>query len=80
MSPNIYIASLLIPAVSAVLIFMFKFLSQATQAQAQSRMGLDAAYRGVAEKATAAQMETAAALAEVQARLIAIEKILKEVE
>jgi hypothetical protein len=55
--------------------------------QARARLANDDAYRQTAEKAAAAEAETASALtsiqaslAEVRARLTSVEKILKEVE
>jgi hypothetical protein len=55
--------------------------------QAKARLANDDAYRQVAEKAVATQSENAttlasiqSALADVRARLTAIEKVLKEVE
>jgi uncharacterized protein YaiL (DUF2058 family) len=54
--------------------------------QAKARLANDDAYRQLAEKAAASQVETASALsqiqealAEVRPRLAAIEKILKDV-
>lgn len=68
-------------------IAVFGIRAYATVQQAKARLGAEEAYRQIAEKAVAAQSETAAALAglqaalsEVPARLAAVEKILKQVE
>jgi hypothetical protein len=85
MSENIFFATLFFPAAAAVLIFFMKYLSEILQARV--RLGQDEAYREVATKAATAQIEMATALsslstvlAEIQSRLSALEKILKEVE
>ena len=61
-----------------VLVFFMKYVSAVLQARV--RLGQDEAYRELAAKASAAQTETAAALGHIQARLVGIEKILKDVE
>lgn len=65
-------------------IFGMKYVSATYQAR--SRALAEGAYRDLAEKASAAQAQTASALAKLQgdltdvsARLISVEKILKEV-
>jgi hypothetical protein len=85
MNENIFFAAFFFPAAGAVIIFFMKYVSQILQARV--RLGQDEAYREIATKAAAAQAATAAALstqgatlAEIQSRLIALEKILKEVE
>jgi hypothetical protein len=75
---NIAYAAFFFPAAAAVLIFSMKYGSAV--AQARVRLGQDEAYRDIAAKAAAAQAGTAAALADIQSRLVAIEKILKDVE
>ena len=85
MSENIYFAAFFFPAAAAVIIFMMKYVSATVQAKV--RLAQDEAYREIASKAASAQAETAAALAsngatlaQIQSRLTALEKILREVE
>jgi Tfp pilus assembly protein PilO len=85
MSENIIYAMLFFPAAAAVLIFFMRYVSEIMQARA--RLGHDEAYREIATKVAAAQSEMAAVLSslsvtltEVQSRLSALEKILKQVE
>ena len=85
MSENIYFAAFFFPSLAAVLIFSMKYLSAILQAKV--RLAQDEAYRDLATNAAAAQTETALALssvnttlADVQSRLIVLEKILKQVE
>jgi hypothetical protein len=85
MSESVFLAAFFFPAAAAVIIFFMKYVSAILQARV--RLGQDLAYRELAEKTAAAQAETVAALtalkgsiAETQARLGALEKILKEVE
>lgn len=85
MSETIYLLTLFALPVTALLIFGMKYYS-ATQ-QAKARSAQDDAFRQLAARATATQAETAAALsaisttlADVTARLAAVEKILKQVE
>lgn len=85
MSENIFFAAFFFPSAAAVIIFSMKYVSAILQARV--RLAQDEAYREIATKATAAQADTAAALssfsaplAEIQSRLAAIEKILKDVE
>ncbi|WP_304165987.1 hypothetical protein [Phenylobacterium aquaticum] len=68
-------------------IVVFGLRAYAAIQQAKARLGAEEAYRQIAEKAVAGQSETAAALAglqsvlaDVPARLAAVEKILKQVE
>jgi hypothetical protein len=77
MSENMVYAAFFMPAAAAVLVFGMKYISAAVQAWL--RAGQDEAYRALAEQATAAQAQTTATLASIQARLAAIEKILKDV-
>lgn len=84
MSENVFYAAFFFPAAAAVLVFFMKYTSQILQARV--RLAQDEAYRDLATKAIAAQTETAAALAttgatleDVQARLAAVEKLLKDV-
>lgn len=85
MHENIYFAAFFFPSAALVLIFSMKYIAAIQQAKVRSTQ--DEAYREIAIKANAAQAETAAALSslgtaftEIQARLVTLEKILKEVE
>ncbi|WP_317203875.1 hypothetical protein [Janthinobacterium sp.] len=85
MSENVFFAAFFFPAAAAVLVFFMKYVSAVLQARV--RLAQDEAYRAIAAQAVAAPAETAAALAamggtltQMQSRLIALEKILKEVE
>jgi hypothetical protein len=85
MSENVFFAAFFFPAAAAVLVFFMKYVSEVLQARV--RLGQDEAYRALATTAASAQTETAAALsalttavADIQARLNAVEKILKDVE
>lgn len=85
MSENIFFAAFFFPAAAAVLVFFMKYVSAILQARV--RLAQDEAYREIATQAATAQAGTAVALAsvgttlaEIQSRLAALEKILKEVE
>ena len=78
MTENAFFAAFFFPAAAAVLVFFMKYVSAVLQARV--RLGQDEAYRELATKATAAQLEAAAALADIQTRLAKLEKILQEVE
>lgn len=85
MAEHVYLLTLFLPLATALLIFGMKYYASVQQAKA--RLASDEAYRQVAEQAAAAQAETAATLAamnatlgDVKARLAVVEKILKEVE
>ena len=85
MTENAQFAILFFPAVVLVLVFGMKYLSAVLQARA--RMGQDDAYRAMAAHATQVQADATAAvaaqgavLADIQARLAGLEKILKQVE
>jgi len=82
---NIFLAAFFFPSAAAVLVFFMKYVSAVLQARV--RLGQDEAYREIAAKAAVAQTESAAALSsfgqvlgEIQSRLAAVEKILKDVE
>jgi hypothetical protein len=82
---NVWFAAFFFPCAAAVLVFFMKYVSAVLQARARS--GQDEAYRELAARAAGTQAETAAALsslatvlAEIQSRLVVVEKILKEVE
>jgi hypothetical protein len=74
---NIFFAAFFFPAAAAVVVFFMKYVSEILQARV--RLGQDEAYRAIAATAATAQSRTADALADMQHRLIAIEKILKDV-
>ena len=85
MTDIFYLLTLCLPLATILLVFGMRYASAVQQAKA--RLANEGAYRQIAEKAAAAQSETATALASIQAaladvgpRLTAIEKILKEVE
>jgi Tfp pilus assembly protein PilO len=85
MSEHVYFLTIGLPLATVLLIFGMKYWSAAQQAKA--RVANDEAYRQIAAQAVSAQAETAAALASIDAtladlktRLIAVEKMLREVE
>lgn len=85
MAEHVYLLTLFVPLGTVLLIFGMKYYAAVQQAKA--RLASDEAYRQVAEQAAAAQAETAATLAamnatlgDVKARLAVVEKILREVE
>jgi hypothetical protein len=85
MNENMFLAAFFFPAAAAVLVFFMKYVSAVLQARV--RLAQDEAYREIAQKAAAAQAETAAALssfgaalAEIQSRIAVVQKILKDVE
>lgn len=85
MTEQAFFAAFFFPAAAVVLVFFMKYVSAVLQARV--RLGQDEAYRELAAKATAAQAETlaalhpvGAALADIQSRIAAVEKILKDVE
>jgi len=85
MQVQLYLLTLCLPLATVLIIFGMRYFSLIQQARA--RLANDDAYRQIAEKASTAQSQTVtslasidAALADVQARLTAVEKILKEVE
>jgi hypothetical protein len=85
MTELLYLLTLLLPLVTLLLIFGFKYGSAAYQARARSAN--DTAYKDLAQFAATSQSATASSLAAVQAELkqitaslAAVVKILKEVE
>jgi hypothetical protein len=85
MSEHLYLISLGVLFGTPLLVFGMKYLSSAYQARA--RTASENAYKELAQKAAAAQTESAASLAiiqgelsDVRTRLAAVEKILKDVE
>lgn len=85
MAEYVYFLTIGLPLATILLIFGMKYFSAAQQAKA--RLANDEAYRQIAAQAIAAQQETAArlasidaTLADLKARLSGVEKLLKEVE
>ncbi|USX17154.1 hypothetical protein NHH82_15905 [Oxalobacteraceae bacterium OTU3REALA1] len=78
MSEPIYLLTIFLVPVTVLLIFGMRFIVQIKQAKLRQQSDND--YRQLAERSMAAQAETAAALADLKSRIVAIEKILKEVE
>jgi hypothetical protein len=85
MNENMLYAAFFFPAAAAVLVFFMKYTSEILQARV--RLAQDEAYRALAMQTGAAQAQSAAALAafgttlaEIQAQLTGISKILKDVE
>lgn len=84
MAPFYYVLTLCFLFGTPLIIFGMKYLSAAAQTRAKARA--DDAYRELAQKAAAAQSETAASLAvmkneltSIGTRLAAVEKMLKDV-
>jgi len=85
MSTDVYFVTLLLFFGTILLVFAMKYFSAAFSARA--RLANDTAYRTLVEQAMAAQLESQASLAAMQAdlaklaaSLAAVEKILKQVE
>ena len=85
MSEHVYLMTIGLPLVTVLLVFAIRAVAAVLQARA--RLANEGAYRELAEKAAAAQSENAAlltalqaAVADIGARLVAVEKILKQVE
>jgi hypothetical protein len=85
MSEHLYLISLGVLFGTPLLIFGMKYASAAYQGRA--RTADEDAYKELAQKAAAAQSESAASLSTIQSelsdvrtRLAAVEKILKDVE
>jgi Tfp pilus assembly protein PilO len=85
MSETIYLLTICLPLATILIVFGMKYFSAMRQAKA--RYENDEAYRQLADKAAAAQAETAIALAainttlaDLKSRVMAVEKVLKEVE
>jgi hypothetical protein len=85
MTTIIYLLTLMLPLATILIVFGMRYYAMTQQARA--RLANEDAYRQTAEKAAAAQTETASALAAIQtsmtdtaSRLAAIEKVLKAVE
>jgi hypothetical protein len=85
MSQSLYLLSICLPLGAIVLVFAMRYL--AVTVQAKARLANDEAYRQLAAQAAATQAQTASALSSIgatttdlQARLAAVETILKQVE
>ena len=84
MSATIYLLTISLPLGTVLLVFAMRYAARVREANAA--LAHDAAWRRTAETASAAQAETAAALAAIQealsdvrGRLAAVETILKAV-
>ena len=78
MSEHIYLVTIFMLPVTVLLIFGMRYLARIKEANL--RHDSDESWRQLAERSIAAQSETAATLADLKTRIIAIEKILKAVE
>jgi len=85
MTTTLYLLTLMLPLATIVLVFGLRYYWKIQQAKA--RLANDDAYRQIAERALAAQSQTATTLSAIQttladvgARLTAVETILKAVE
>jgi hypothetical protein len=78
MTTDVYFAAFFFPSLAFVLIYLMKYIAAVKQARV--RADSDDDYRALALKLAASQAEVSAQLADVQARLAGLEKILKEVE
>lgn len=85
MEPFLYLLTLAVMAGTPLIIFGLKYWSAAYQARAKAKA--DEAYRALAQQSATAQSESAASLSAIQndvaqitARLTAVENILKAVE
>lgn len=78
MSEPVYLTTLGIFFGTILLVALIR--SQTIVKKARLQADNEASYRAIAERAAAAQEATAAALADLQIRIIAIEKVLKEVQ
>jgi hypothetical protein len=84
-SPTIYLLTLFLPLATVLLVFGMKYFAAVQQARA--RFAQDEAYRELAARAHQIQADSAqalagiqATLAELDARLGNVERILKQVE
>ncbi len=77
MSAALYLTTLCLPLGTILLVFGMRYFALIQQAKA--RLASDEAYRQIAEKAVADHGAAASALAAIETRLAAIEKILKDV-
>lgn len=77
MSTPLFIFTASLPFATILLVFGMRYF--ALIQQARTRWANDEAYRALAETAAADQAVAAAALAAIEARLAAIEKVLRDV-
>jgi uncharacterized membrane protein len=77
MSATLYLTTICLPLATLLLIFGMRY--HASIQRSKARLAHDDAYRQIAEKAVADQAVAAAALALIETRLAAIEKVLKDV-
>jgi hypothetical protein len=77
MSPEIYLMTLFLPLATILLVFGMKYYAVVQQAKA--RTARDDADRRLAEETLAQLAAINAALAKLDARMGAVEKVLKEV-
>ena len=85
MSETLYLLTICLPLATILLVFGMRYFSAVQQAKA--RLANDTAYRQIAAQAASAQADTAlalssidATLADLKARVAAVEHILKAVE
>lgn len=78
MSEPVYLATLGMFFGTIFMIFLLRTATVLKKAKLQAEG--EASYRQLAERAVLAQEQTAAALADLKTRIVAIEKVLKEVE
>jgi hypothetical protein len=78
MSPEIYLMTLFLPLATVLLVFGMKYYAMVQQAKA--RTARDDADRRLADETLAQLAAINAALARLDARMGAVEKVLKEVE
>ena len=77
MSAAIYLTTLSLPLGTILLVFGMRYYAKIQQAKA--RLAGDEAFRQIAERAVADYAAVATALASIEIRLAAIEKVLKDV-
>jgi hypothetical protein len=77
MSPEIYLMTLFLPLATVLLVFGMKYYAQVQQAKA--RTARDDADRRLADETLAQLAAINAALGRLDARMGAVEKVLKEV-
>jgi hypothetical protein len=67
-----------IPVVGAVVVTVIRQVG--AHLRAKAKLSVDAQYQGIAERAVASQEASQSALAELQARMTKIERVLTDVE
>ena len=85
MTTTLYLLTLTMPLATVLIVFGLRYSAKVHQARA--RLANDDAYRQIADRAVVAQSDTAATLsalqstlADVSARMMAVEKILRAVD